>query len=227
MDMEQPTLILIRPYLNTDRDAVMKIAADTAFFGQPIENFLDDRNAFLDAFYSYYFDYEGEHAWVASEGVRVLGFIAGCIDGKHHDQVVRNEIQPKLIKNLLHGKYKIRWKTLKFVIRLLGSELFNEEPNADEYVYPAHLHINVSEESRGKGIGRRLIKAYLSQLSQKGIKGVHLHTTSENVIACHLYEKCGFQLIGEKQSHLWKGLVPRTVTNRCYARLTGDGSLPE
>ena len=217
----------IRPFMNNDRDAVMKIAADTAFFGQPVESFLDDRNAFLDAFYSYYFDYEGEHAWVSCEDDLVIGFIAGCIDRKRHDEVIQREIQPLLIKKFFTGHYKVSWKTIKFISRLIRSEIFHEEPSADESIYPAHLHINLQNGYRGKGIGRKLIEAYLKQLAELKITGVHLHTTSENVIACHLYEKCGFQLIGSKESHLWEGLVQRKVENRCYARQVGDGFLPE
>ncbi len=44
------TALLVRPYEATDREAVHRIAADTAFFGDPIERYLDDRQHFLDLF---------------------------------------------------------------------------------------------------------------------------------------------------------------------------------
>jgi hypothetical protein len=54
--------LLIRPYQPKDRESVFRIAADTAFFGAPIEAYMEDRNVFLDAFYAYYTDLEPEHA---------------------------------------------------------------------------------------------------------------------------------------------------------------------
>lgn len=36
----------IRPYRQEDREAVYRIAADTAFFGESVEHFLDDRRLF-------------------------------------------------------------------------------------------------------------------------------------------------------------------------------------
>lgn len=38
--------IEIRPFQQTDRDALLKIAADTAFFGDPVEHFMEDRRIF-------------------------------------------------------------------------------------------------------------------------------------------------------------------------------------
>jgi hypothetical protein len=61
--------LLIRPYQPKDRESVFRIAADTAFFGAPIEAYMEDRNVFLDAFYAYYIDLEPEHAWVACSEV--------------------------------------------------------------------------------------------------------------------------------------------------------------
>lgn len=40
----------IRPYYPNDRDALFRIAGDTAFFGNPIEAYMEDRRLFLDAF---------------------------------------------------------------------------------------------------------------------------------------------------------------------------------
>ena len=42
--------VKIKPYQQSDRDDVFCIAADTAFFGEPVEAFLDDRRLFCDAF---------------------------------------------------------------------------------------------------------------------------------------------------------------------------------
>lgn len=49
--------------------------------------------------------------------------------------------------------------------------------------FNAHLHINLSEQSRGKGIGSKLIKNICNRLHADNVEGVHIFTTpdSENV----------------------------------------------
>ncbi len=66
--------VTIRSYEHPDRQAVLRIAAETAFFGEPLEIYLDDRRLFWDVFYRYYTDLESEHGWVACAGDQVVGF---------------------------------------------------------------------------------------------------------------------------------------------------------
>lgn len=42
--------------------------------------------------------------------------------------------------------------------------------------YPAHLHINLGAEARNRGIGTRLIDAFLADAQAAGVAGVHLVT---------------------------------------------------
>ena len=63
-----------RSYRPADREALFRTAADTAFFGEPVEAFLYDRWLFCDAFYRYYVVYQPEHAWVACSDGQLVGF---------------------------------------------------------------------------------------------------------------------------------------------------------
>ena len=40
----------VRRYKPQDREDIFRIAADTAFFGEPVETLLEDRRVFCDAF---------------------------------------------------------------------------------------------------------------------------------------------------------------------------------
>ena len=42
--------------------------------------------------------------------------------------------------------------------------------------HPAHLHINLAQTARGRGVGGRLIEAFCSRLVTDGIPGVHVVT---------------------------------------------------
>ncbi len=213
----QTNVLSIRPYRSEDREGLFKIAADTAFFGEPIEIYLEDRKIFLDAFYAYYTDYEPEHSWVATANDEVVGFLTGCVDTAKKDQIVNKHINPRVLLRLLTGYYQVGPKSRRYLWRMWKSRRKHLFPSVNLEAYPAHLHINVSEKWRGYGIGIRLMKVYLDQLSYLKVPGVHLGTSSENLGACHLYEKLGFRLIEEKPSIMWEGIVDHSVYNRAYA----------
>lgn len=206
----------IRPYQMQDRSQLMKIAADTAFFGEPLEIYLDDRHLFEDSFYRYYTDYEPEHAWVAIANQEVVGFLTGCFDTRRQIEVTRYKLMPKVYWRFLRGKYKIGKKTIAYYRKLRQVRRPENLTHVDLRIYPAHLHINVDQQWRGCGIGQRLIQIYLDQLIYAGVIGVHLGTTSENEAACKLYTKMGFELLESKETPQWKDLIDNPVYSRAY-----------
>ncbi|MDP3143475.1 MAG: GNAT family acetyltransferase, partial [Candidatus Omnitrophota bacterium] len=65
----------IRHFKPADRDAVRKICCDTAFMGEPAENFFDDRKIFADVAISYYTDYEPESLFIAENEQEIIGYL--------------------------------------------------------------------------------------------------------------------------------------------------------
>jgi ribosomal protein S18 acetylase RimI-like enzyme len=55
----------------------------------------------------------------------------------------------------------------------------------------------VKEQTRGKGVGEKLLKQAIEFAKKTGAIGIFLETAKENVIAQRLYEKIGF----EKEAH--------------------------
>ena len=214
--------IVIRSFQQEDRESVLRIGADTAFFGAPIEAYMEDRNVFLDAFYAYYTDLEPEHAWVACADAEVVGFLTGCIDARTKGRKYWRFILPVIIGKLLRGKYRFGKRSFGYITGMLGGVLRGELTHADLELYPAHLHINVDSAWRGHGLGQRLMEAYLQQLRELSVKGVYLDTTSLNEAACRLYEKMGFSLLEARPDRYWANWFGRPVENRCYGlKLSG------
>lgn len=209
--------LLVRQYQPQDRQALQMIGADTAFFGAPIEAFLDDRRVFMDAFYSYYTDYEPQHAWVACEDERVVGFLTGCTNTGIHDRIMGQKIIPRVFWKWVRGFYHTGKKTARYAWAILGAEIRGEIPGADHTKYPAHLHINLLPAWRGVGLGRKLIEAYIQQLEALQVPGVYLQTTTMNGAAIKLYEKVGFHLLASKPTRMYAHLVDVPVENCCYA----------
>ncbi len=206
----------IRPYEKGDREAVLRIAADTAAFGEPVEAFLDDRRLFCDAVYRYYVDFEPEHAWVATVEASVAGFLVGATAMARRDRCLATRILPVLTGEVLRGRYRVGRRTWQHALDEVTAAARREFPAVDLKQYPAHLHINLDAQWRGLGLGRRLIAAYLAQLRDLGVPGVHLRTTNLNTAAVALYTRTGFQLLGARPTRLWRHVTARPVENQCY-----------
>jgi len=214
---------VIRLYQPADRGDLLRIGADTAFFGAPVEKYMEDRRIFCDAFYSYYTDVEPGYCWIAEAEGKAAGFLAGCPDSKARVGLYARFILPKFLGSLIQGDYRFGPLTRDYLRRLIKAGLRSEAPHVDFSVYPAHLHINVAEGFRGAGLGRRLMDAYLDQLRALYVTGVYLMTTSLNEAACRLYESVGFRLFDARPTRMWEGIVDGYIENRCYVMVLGDG----
>ena len=211
-----PEQATVRPYREADREAVMRIAADSAAFGEPVEAFLDDRRLFCDAVYRYYVDFEPEHAWVAVVEHDVVGFLVGCTDMARRDRCMATRILPRLAWGLLRGRYRVGRRTWRFALDELGALARREFPPVDLSAVSGASPHNVDAAWRGTGAGRRLMEAYLAQLLSLGVPGVHLRTTSLNTAAVALYTRIGFRLLGARPTRLWAHVTAQPVENRCY-----------
>lgn len=205
-----------RHYQPSDQPTVFEISADTAFFGEPVEAFLEDRKLYTDAFARYYTEQEALFVWVAEDEPGLIGFLFGCINTSAQSKRWRKYIITKVLVNALIGKYKLGQRTSSFASGMMVVGLRGENPRVDLKEYPAHLQIDVKQGYRGMGVGKGLIEAYLQQLEQLGIRGVHLDTTSHNQAACHLYEKVGFQLLESCPNRYWSRMLGHAVDNRSY-----------
>ena len=58
--------------------------------------------------------------------------------------------------------------------------------------YPSHLHIDLLEEARGSGWGKRLVSHLLRDLEAAGSPGVHLVVAQSNEAAIRFYDRLGF-----------------------------------
>ncbi len=67
--------------------------------------------------------------------------------------------------------------------------------------------ISVEPDYRGEGIGRALIEHAIAWAKEKGFPGLMLETQDNNVAACRLYARCGFELRGF-DTHLYKAQDP-------------------
>jgi ribosomal protein S18 acetylase RimI-like enzyme len=78
-------------------------------------------------------------------------------------------------------------------------------PDAIVAGYPAHLHIDLLERTRGLGFGRLLIERQLAVLLERGVPGVHLEVASDNPNAIAFYEHLGFATLIRRETSVLMG----------------------
>jgi ribosomal protein S18 acetylase RimI-like enzyme len=79
-------------------------------------------------------------------------------------------------------------------------------PAAIAEPFPAHLHIDLLERARGRGLGRLLIDTLLDELRARGVPGIHLGVDVANANAIGFYEHLGFREVGREPGGLLLGV---------------------
>ncbi len=209
--------IIVRPYQGSDRESIRKICCDTAFMGEEVEAFFEDREVFVDFAISYYTDYEPESLFVAVEREAVIGYIAGCLNSLKYQQIFQSRILPKtILKGIARGlllKPKARVFLLNCFKSLMKQEfkrpLFREE-------YPAHLHINVAPSARRLGAGEMLMNKLLEYFKAKDIPAVQLSSISKS--GQSFFFKMGFTELYSRRITYFAYLVKEPVYLMCFGR---------
>lgn len=201
----------ILPYQPRHRDGVRRVYAETAFFGEPVEVYFDDRNLFADLGMDVYLEHYPDFAWVAESEGQVVGYIVGCPMGD--GEIRRRNLArlPRILGRLATGRYRVGRKTLLYVRDQLLAATRGELIEIRSALYPANLHINLLPAYRGRGLGSALLRVYLAKLRTESVRGVHAVTTDRNAAAVRLYERFGFAALAEATTTAWKRYVGGTL----------------
>lgn len=197
----------VRPARPSDRDAVADVSFATGYFGRSAGRFFPDRTLFADLWIAPYFDGHGCCMFVAEAEGKVVGYIVGSCDTRAYQRhMARRSV--RLAGRWLRGRYSALGRSVRFLLRSARYP----GPAAPWRDYPAHLHINLLPEARGRRLGRALLEAYVTCLQERGVRGVQLSTTVENEAALGLYRSCGFRVYERHRSRLWRPWLGRVTT---------------
>jgi len=190
--------IKVRPYETSDRSGVRKVCYLTGFMGQPADWMWRDDESFCDMFSGYWTDHEPGNASVAVLDGNVVGYLLGSMDSRE----VSNA--GKLMAHHAFGRgMLIRPGTAPMFWRMVGDGITDSikhrlpPPVYYDERWPAHLHIDLLQVCRGKGIGEELVTGWLDTLRKASVAGCHLQTMAENHKAIGFFERMGFVKRGE------------------------------
>jgi len=216
-------IVTIRSYRPADRAAVRRLSCDTADHGEPVERFFHDREAVANVLVRYYTDYEPQSLWIAEQEDVLAGYLTGCLDTKRCNRVMVTRVLPGTIIGAVARGALWRAKTWRLCAALLETLLLGGFPHkVDLREYPAHLHINVRQDFRGKQIGRQLIERFLAQADGAGVGGTHVVVLGHNERGRRFFETMGFHLLREQPLILPEARGFRRTCTAVYGRKKGD-----
>lgn len=192
--------VIVRRYEPRDRAAVRQICCDTADSGAPVESFFPDREVFADLLTRYYTDLAPEASWVADQAGQVVGYLTGCFDSQRFLRAMGLRVIPFAVCKALRRGTLWHPQTVKLLRancnRGPSRPPFNRAAVYREY--PAHLHINLSRDSRGQGAGPILLERFLEQARRAQVAGVHAGVSDANPAGRGFFEKSGFVVLGQE-----------------------------
>jgi len=210
-------LVIIRKYKAVDREAVRKICCDTAFMGEPAENFFDDRKIFADVAISYYTDYEPESLFVAERENNIVGYLAGCKDTQRFKKIFACRIVPRAFLSSVFRGTLFKKNNLRFVFSLIKSFFKGESHRPDcSKGFPAHLHINMGDSFRNSGTGTQLVEKFLEYLRDNNIQGVHLYSFSP--AGQQFFQKLQFDTVFSQSISYFEYLGKYGIKVSCFAK---------
>ena len=181
----------VRRYRPDDRAALYDICVRTGHAGEDARGCYPDDDLLPIIFAAPYVEHEPELAFVVDDGTgRAVGYVLGTADTPRFAAWFRNVWLPRV-----GGRYPVpdgpsatpaeaMVKTLHTPERMVWPEL------AD---YPAHLHIDLLPEARGRSLGRALMARFLAELHARGVPAVHLCMGNSNSGARAFYDRLGFR----------------------------------
>jgi len=168
----------IRPCRAEDIDAMREICIETS--SMPLRN-EKDRQLLLLMFCDSYLRYTSD-CFVAVNGDDIpVGYILCAPDTCKFFRELRKNTLPQIKK--FGTKYSMTAHSICFMHTLCVA------------FAPAHLHIDLTESARRRGIGTALMDTLKKHLAKKGISRVQLTCASKNKAAVSFYKHNGFKTV--------------------------------
>ena len=181
--------IKIRLFNKNDEEKVREIAWDTAFLGKPFQ-LLDDKKLITDFLVSYYMKHEKDMLYVAESNDKIVGYLTVCRKPLKSKLIKFFIITPLFITKLICKGHIFNSTIINAIPIALKNFIKGKFSTPELKGFCSHLHINIANDFRGKGVGTHLISAMVENLKKNNVKRVFAITISEE--AAKFFEKNNF-----------------------------------
>jgi len=133
-----------------------------------------------------------DFAFVVEGPGGVCGYVLGAPDSAAFYETVRRDWFPPLAARLRDpGPDEAAWTGSDWARRFIHHPRFVFAEGLTPY--PAHGHIDLLEETRGRRIGSRIMRFLMERLRETGVPGLHLQVSPKNSGALRFYEAMGMR----------------------------------
>ncbi len=200
-------MLTVRPYRPSDRAALRRICADTAFFGRPIDPVFADRGLVADSLLASFLACEpGSCFVVADDAGEVLGYLVGAVDSAREWRCFLRRTLPRvafLVLVRLHWLRPSFWRLFLAGARIMPARR-RAAAAARRRGIVGTLHVDLDERARGQGAGTRLLEAFEGLARSRGAAGIAISVGTDGGKA--FFAKHGFARLA---AHPAPRLAPR------------------
>ena len=191
----------IRPVTLHDLPGVYGVCLATGDSGRDATGLYRNRDLLGHVFAGPYVVGQPETSFVVADAQGVAGYVLAAEDTRAFESWAEEHWWP-----LLRRQYPQTGGDTPddHMIRLIHAP-----PTANDHIvagYPAHLHIDLLERVRGRGLGRVLVERLLRTLRDRRSTGVHLGVAADNPNAIAFYRHLGFMELEREPGSLLMGL---------------------
>lgn len=199
----------VRQAVEADLGAVYEICLKTGDAGRDAEHLFEDPKLVGHVYGAPYLVLEGCISFVAEDEAGVLGYAVGAPDTRSYEKILVSEWLPDLRSRYpLPGGPSDDWSPDEHYCDLIH----NPRPIPEEIVreFPAHIHMNLLQRARGRGVGSALLEAWVEAARQEQVRAVHAGVSATNLAGLKFWTSRGFTSVREdfsrgKRSTIWCG----------------------
>jgi ribosomal protein S18 acetylase RimI-like enzyme len=186
----------LRPALAPDHAAMSMVCLKTGDSGKDATDREDDPSLLGLIYAVPYQIYEPDFAFVVDGPEGVCGYILGAKDSDSFYRRLTSEWFPPIAARISDpGPDEADWQGSDWARYLIHHPDFGWPLPLRSW--PAHGHIDLLEEARGRNIGRRGMEHMMTVLKAAGAPGIHLGVSPKNRGAQAFYKKLGFAVVSD------------------------------
>ena len=209
--------VLIRPYRESDREAVRQFAADDEHERPELLKKHPRLGQYRADGLVHFSDLEPESMFVAEHKGEFVGNLLGTVNVELADHREETYTRKLLRRRLFSGSYGLPvW--LIPLIKTDRAPLLSDPPHVDHERYPAEVHIGVRHDWRRKGVGAALMEAFESYLHLKSVPGYRISASSYHHEGVSFYRKLGLEELGHFARHFHNGMKWIEVSEYVFVR---------
>jgi ribosomal protein S18 acetylase RimI-like enzyme len=188
-----------------DRAAAYHVCLKTGDHGRDGEPFYrDDPDALGRIFVGPYLELEPELSLVVEDAEGVCGYCLAALDSRAFYARYDGDWRPRLCEQFPPPSGDPATWTRAQTVRSWyhQPDYFCPDPY-DEY--PSHMHIDLLERARGRGLGRRMMEQLMAELRKRGSPGAHLNVSVLNAPAQRFYARLDFHELARTDNSVYLG----------------------